>query len=91
MKTIQFDKRHVGNDDGGMTMEPEVIMEKLLKELDNALQVMSKAKSLEERETFSRIVKNLSESLGVFFDLASNMMPWDEDDFEDDDDDDDDE
>jgi hypothetical protein len=38
---------------------------------------MSKAKDLDEKEVHSRIVKNLCESLGVFFDLASEMMPLD--------------
>lgn len=90
MKTIHFDKHHVGNDDGGMNMEPEAIMEKIMKELDGTLKAMTRAKSLEERETFSRVVKNLSESLGVFFNLASDMMSFDEDDFDDDFDEDDD-
>jgi hypothetical protein len=38
---------------------------------------MSKAKDLNEKEAHSRIVKNLCESLGVFLDLASEMVPFD--------------
>ena len=41
---------------------------------------MTKAKDVNEKEVYSRIVKNLCESLGVFFNLASEMMPFDSDD-----------
>lgn len=41
------------------------------------LKAMSKAKDLDEKETHSRILKNVSESLGIFFDLAGEMMPLD--------------
>ena len=64
-------------------MDPEKIMDELSKELDNAIKAMSKAKTVEEKVAHSEIVKNLSKSLGVFFDFASNMMDLD---FEDDDD-----
>ena len=47
------------------------------RELNFALKAMSKAKDVNEKEIHSRIVKNLCESLGVFFDLASEMMPFD--------------
>ncbi|MBU1054951.1 MAG: hypothetical protein KKC46_14150 [Proteobacteria bacterium] len=62
-------------------MEPEKIIDGLSKELVSALKSMSKAKDVNEKEVHSRIVKNLCESLGVFFDLANEMMPFD---FEDD-------
>ena len=58
-------------------MDPEKIMDGLSKELISALKAMSKAKDLNEKEIHSRIVKNLCESLGVFFDLANEMMPLD--------------
>ena len=63
-------------------MNPEKIMDGLSKELEDALKAMSKAKTVEEKTAYSQIVKNLSESLGVFLDLASNMMDYglDEDD-----------
>jgi len=57
-------------------MDPEKIIGELLKELTFALKAMSKAKDINEKEVHSRIVKNLCESLGVFFDLA-NEMPFD--------------
>jgi len=61
-------------------MDPEKIMDGLSKELTSALKRMSKAKDVNEKELYSRIVKNLCESLGVFLDWASEMMPFDLDD-----------
>lgn len=56
-------------------MNPEKIIDGLSKELISALKAMSKAKDINEKEAHSRIVKNLCESLGVFFELANEMMP----------------
>ncbi len=67
-------------------MDPEKIMDGLSKELMSSLKAMSKAKDVNEKEVHSRIVKNLCESLGVFFDLANEMMPFDFDDDVDDED-----
>ena len=58
-------------------MDPEKIVEGLSKEVISVLKAMSKAKDVNEKEVHSRIVKNLCESLGVFFDLASEIMPFD--------------
>jgi len=55
-------------------MDPDKIMDGLSRELDSALKAMAKARDLNEKEVHSRIVKNLCESLGVFFNLASDMM-----------------
>ena len=60
-------------------MDPEKIIEGLSKELISELKAMSKVKDVNEKEIHSRIVKNLCGSLGVFFDLASDMMPFDGD------------
>lgn len=60
-------------------MDPDKIMGGLSKELISELKAMSKAKDVNEKEVHSRIVKNLCESLGVFFDFASEMMPFDDD------------
>ena len=46
----------------------------------SALKAMAKAKDSNEKEVYSRIVKNLCGSLGVFFNLARKMMPLDSDD-----------
>jgi hypothetical protein len=58
-------------------MDPEKIITGLSKELASELKAMSKAKDINEKEAHSRIVKNLCDSLGVFFDLASEMIPFD--------------
>jgi len=63
-------------------MNPEKFMEDLMKELDVAIKAMSKAKTIEEKVAHSQIVKNLSDALGVFLNLASNMMENDLDDFD---------
>jgi hypothetical protein len=46
---------------------------------------MSKTKDLNAKETHSRIIKNLCQSLGVFFDLMNEMMPYDPDELDDED------
>jgi hypothetical protein len=58
-------------------MDPEKIMDGLAKELMAALKEMGKAKSAEEKLRYSEIVKNLTDSLGVFLGLASEMMGGD--------------
>ena len=66
-------------------MDPDVIMTGLTKELGAELKAMSKTKDLEAKEVHSRIIKNLSQSLGVFFDLMNEMMPYGPDDLDDED------
>ncbi len=61
-------------------MDPEKITIGLSKEITSELKAMSKSKDVNEKEIHSRIVKNLCESLGVFFDLASEVMSFDVDD-----------
>lgn len=59
-------------------------MDGISKELESALAAMSKAKDVNEKEAYSRVVKNLCDSLGVFLNLASGMMPCDyEDEYDD--------
>jgi hypothetical protein len=58
-------------------MDPEKIMDGLSKELGLALKAMAKAKTAEEKLAYSQIVKNLCDSLGVFLDLASQIMECD--------------
>lgn len=65
-------------------MDPEKIIYDLSNELSSALKKMAEAKDITEKEAYSRIVKNLSDSLGMFFNLATDMMPYDYDeDFDD--------
>jgi len=66
-------------------MEVDRVMDGLMKELGVAIKAMGKAKKMDEKEAYSRIVKNLSESMGVFLDVVNDMMLYDEE--EDDDDD----
>ena len=61
-------------------MHPDKIMDGLWRELNSALKAMAKAKDVNTKEVYSRVVKNLCESLGVFFNLASEMMSFDSDD-----------
>ncbi|OQX62074.1 MAG: hypothetical protein B5M56_07485 [Desulfococcus sp. 4484_241] len=61
-------------------MEPDEIIDGLFKEIDSALKEMSKTKDVSTKETYSRIVKNLCESQGVFLGLASEIMGFDLDD-----------
>ncbi|MEW6427063.1 MAG: hypothetical protein AB1568_03390 [Thermodesulfobacteriota bacterium] len=55
-------------------MDPDKIMDHVTEELSAALKAMAKAKTLEEKVAYSHIVKNMSESLGVFLNLATDMM-----------------
>lgn len=60
-------------------MDPDKIMTGISKEIDEALKALGKAKTPEEKMTCSQTVKNLCESLGVFLNLMSDMMPYDDD------------
>jgi len=61
-------------------VEPDKIMDGLSKELNSAMKAMAKTKDLNEKEAYSRIIKNLCESQGVFLKLATEIMPFDIDD-----------
>ncbi|OKY74364.1 MAG: hypothetical protein BM485_13960 [Desulfobulbaceae bacterium DB1] len=57
-------------------MDPEKIMNGIAKELESAFTAMAKTKKVEEKLQYSQIIKNLCESLGVFLELANDMMPY---------------
>ena len=61
-------------------MDPEKIMDDLSRELADTLKLMKKARTAEEKLAYSQVVKNLSESLGVFLNLISGIMGMDFDD-----------
>ncbi len=61
-------------------MEPDKILDNLSKEIIAALKAMGKTKDVNAKEAYSRIVKNLCESMGEFFELVGGMMPYDLDD-----------
>ena len=71
-------------------MDPEKIMEGLEKELVASLKAMAKTKDLNEKEAYSRIIKNLCDSEGVFLNMLTEIMPFgfdeDYDDYDDSDD-----
>ncbi|MBL1277724.1 MAG: hypothetical protein COB30_016715 [Ectothiorhodospiraceae bacterium] len=60
-------------------MDPEKIMTGISKEIEATLKALGKAKTAEEKLMHSETVKNLCESLGVFLNLMSEMVPYDED------------
>ena len=66
-------------ENGGINMEPTIIMDKLSSQILDELKAMSKARSPEDKLTSSKIVKNLCDSLSVFFDLMYGMFPDEED------------
>jgi hypothetical protein len=67
----------------GDVVDTETIMDGLSKEINSALKAMNKTKDINEKEAYSRIIKNLCESQGVFLQFASEMMPLDGDSEED--------
>jgi hypothetical protein len=67
-------------------MIPEQLMHELSDQLAATLKAMAKAKSVEEKKQYSEIVKNLSESLGVFLGIIRDLAPYD---FDEDDEDED--
>jgi hypothetical protein len=71
---------HKKNRRKGNQVIPDKVMDGLEKELNSALKSMSKTKDINEKEIYSRIIKNLCESQGVFLKLASEIMPFDFDD-----------
>jgi len=61
-------------------MDPDKIMTGISEEIDAALKAMRKAKTPEEKLAHSQVVKNLCDSLGVFLNLMSHMVAYDDDD-----------
>jgi len=61
-------------------MDPDKIMTGISEEIDAALKAMRKAKTPEEKLAHSQVVKNLCDSLGVFLNLMSHMVTYDDDD-----------
>jgi|GEM_PF-2811280 len=52
-------------------------MEELQKELNKAIAELSQTTDLDERIKLSHLISNLSQSIGVFFNFASEMMMHD--------------
>ena len=64
-------------------MDTTKIIDDISKEISGALKAMSQVKDVSDKEAYSRIVKNLCESLDVFLDLTRDMIPYDFDEFDD--------
>ncbi|NLD35830.1 MAG: hypothetical protein GX654_03090 [Desulfatiglans sp.] len=64
-------------------MDTTKLIDDISKEISNALKSMSQVKDVSDKEAYSRIVKNLCESLDVFMDFNRDIMPYDFDDFDD--------
>jgi len=71
-----------------MMIDPEQLMNELGEELHTSIQDMRGADNIEERLRHSEIVRNLSESMGVFLRLISDVMNAPFEGFEEDHDDD---
>lgn len=59
-------------------MEPEKLMESISDELTSTLKALAKAQTVEEKVQLSIVVKNLSESFGIFIKMVTDMMPFEE-------------
>ncbi|MDD3814199.1 MAG: hypothetical protein PHZ02_06085 [Desulfocapsaceae bacterium] len=64
-------------------MDPEKIMEEMSLQLSEALMALKNSTAIEEKVAYSQVVKNLSDAMGVFLNLAADSMMEDYD-FEDD-------
>ena len=65
-------------------MDIMTVMDDITKELTSALKSISQAKDATEKEVYSRIVKNLCDSLDIITSMSREMIPYDfEDDFDD--------
>ena len=69
---------------GTVDMDPVKIMDGLSSQILSVLKAMSKAKTAEEKLTYSKTVKNLCDSLSGFFESMTGMVPFGEYDEDDD-------
>jgi len=63
-------------------MDPEKMMTGISNEILTSIKEMEKAKTAEEKLTHSKIIKNLCESLEVFFNLMGDMDLYDDDEYD---------
>ena len=66
-------------------MKPDKIMDGISKEIMTSLKQMGKTTTTDEKLKHSKIVKNLCESLDVFFAFMNEISSYDYDDDDDDD------
>ena len=60
-------------------MEPEKIMSGISKEILAVLKAMDKTKDIEEKKKYSEIIKNLSDSHGVYLSFISDIALYEDD------------
>jgi len=65
-------------------MDPDQMVDGLLKEIGATLKLMAKTKKPEEKLIYSEIIKNLCSSFGEILNVLNSMMMPDLDDFDDD-------
>jgi hypothetical protein len=54
--------------------DPTEAIEKLQAEIDRTLKEISKAKNIEDKLKLSELLKNLTQSLNVYFDFLSTVI-----------------
>jgi hypothetical protein len=62
--------------------DPTEAIEKLQAEIDRTLKEFSKAKNTEEKLKLSELLKNLTQSLNVYFDFLSTVVDSELDSFD---------
>ena len=66
-------------------MDPDTMMDGIFKEINATLKLMGKAKTPEDKLTYSKAIKNLCESVSDIISMVSSTMPsFMDDDFDDD-------
>lgn len=60
-------------------MTPDKIMDGISKQIMTSLRELGKASTTDEKLKHSKIIKNLCNSLDVFFGLMNDMVPYDDD------------
>ncbi len=59
-------------------MDPELMMEGIIEEIQDALESMGRTDSAKEKLAYSEIVRNLTQSMGLFLNMASDFMDYEE-------------
>jgi len=60
-------------------MTPDKIMDGISKQIMTSLKEMGKANTTDEKLKHRKIIKNLCNSLDIFFGLMNDMAPYDND------------
>lgn len=63
--------------------DPSITMTNIQSELDKHVKELSKTKSLDDRIKLAEIIRNLTESFGVFLNFAASMSQIEDEGFDD--------